>query len=137
GFCNHSVQCFPCISRLKSIADHENHPQFRRKSHKTKLELINGIYRVTSISLEIQDVGPDYASLTKKYASDTKKSQQGMLLTTIGTVDIEWLQFNNDSLKFPTTEDLGSERRTWAKFLKLSTDDLAKDNAVNKPSDLR
>jgi len=28
GFCNHSVQCFPCISRLKSIADHENHPQF-------------------------------------------------------------------------------------------------------------
>ncbi|MDZ4849614.1 MAG: ankyrin repeat domain-containing protein, partial [Pirellulaceae bacterium] len=27
GFCNHSVQCFPCISRLKSIADHENHPQ--------------------------------------------------------------------------------------------------------------
>ncbi|MDZ4848932.1 MAG: peroxidase family protein, partial [Pirellulaceae bacterium] len=32
GFCNHSVQCFPCISRLKSIADRENHPQFLRKS---------------------------------------------------------------------------------------------------------
>jgi len=32
SFCNHSVQCFPCISRLKSIADHENHPQFLWKS---------------------------------------------------------------------------------------------------------
>jgi len=28
GFCNHSVECFPCISLLKSIADHENHPRF-------------------------------------------------------------------------------------------------------------
>ncbi|MDZ4848115.1 MAG: efflux RND transporter permease subunit, partial [Pirellulaceae bacterium] len=38
GFCNHSVSCFSWILRLKSIADHENHPQFLRKSHKTLFE---------------------------------------------------------------------------------------------------
>ncbi|MDZ4849266.1 MAG: hypothetical protein SGI77_08225, partial [Pirellulaceae bacterium] len=31
-FCNHSVSCFSWILLLKSIADHENHPQFLRKS---------------------------------------------------------------------------------------------------------
>jgi len=52
GFCNHSVQCSPCISRLKSIADHENHPQFLRKSLIYRENVLNSRLSGQSDTLE-------------------------------------------------------------------------------------
>ncbi len=41
----------------------------------------------------------------------------------VGTVDFEWLQFNESELKFPSVEEIGSERLSWGEFLKLTAEE--------------
>ncbi|MDZ4851204.1 MAG: hypothetical protein SGI77_18100 [Pirellulaceae bacterium] len=71
----------------------------------TTYEEIDGIFRPTRITFE---------RLEWQTRRDTKKAVN---MDIIGTLEIEWLKFNEPSVVFPNEETLGTDPILWAKFL--------------------
>jgi hypothetical protein len=65
--------------------------------------------------------------VTDKYDSDPKKSKRFIPMDNVGTVSIEWLQFNESKFHYPTYEELGSDRVSWAKFVQLDNEGIELD----------
>jgi hypothetical protein len=79
-------------------------------SHTIRYEEIEGLFRTKSIQYEKLDYG----------ISRRENDPQAMELDHVGTVDIEWMQFNVEKLQFPEDVPLASEATELAKYLKLT-----------------
>jgi hypothetical protein len=88
---------------------------------------IRGVYRLNSCTREFRDGLIQYFMVTDKYDSDPKKSKRFIPMDNVGTVSIEWLQFNESKFHYPTYEELGSDRVSWAKFVQLDNEGIELD----------
>jgi hypothetical protein len=109
------------MPRTMSIVDNRKGKDELTHQCSYELELVSGIYRVKTLTVEKVELGPDYGDLTDKYLEDAKKSQQSLITNAVGTIEFEWLQFNEHSLKFPSFEELGTDSTSWREFLKLES----------------
>ncbi len=98
-----------------------------RSKQQNHCEEIRGVYRLSSCTREFRDGLIQYFMVTDKYDSDPKKSKRFIPMDNVGTVSIEWLQFNEPKFQFPTYEDLGSDRVSWAKFVHLDNEGIELD----------
>ncbi len=94
------------LKTMTTIDDRKGKKTLSRKST-IRNELHDGIYRVTSIDIERGEPGPSYFEVTDDFEDDPEKSQKAILLSTIGTIEVEWIQFNERQLRFPTDDEVG------------------------------
>ncbi len=88
--------------------------------HTTSLESVNGIYRPTHISTENEGLPRSVG--TNVTLENVQASIR--LFDRVGTVDIEWMQFNETALQFPDINTILKDEAQRARFLKVDLMDL-------------
>ncbi len=66
---------------------------------------------------EVEEVGGIYRA--KKVEFEGRRIDLGLVSTVVGTVNIEWLKFNESKLEFPNKEMLVQWPSAYIQFLKL------------------
>lgn len=98
------------MTRSKTATSSKDGKIYNHLKEETFFEEVGGIYRTRHIQMERRTYGPNKSA----------NSSTLVPVDEIGTVEIDWLQFNGDQIVFPSHEEFVKAPDEWLKLLNVT-----------------